>query len=570
MTPNQPLKSLRIKNIGVISDLEVSFGPGLNILTGETGTGKSMVLSALNLVLGGRAEPDMMKSGADNAVAEAVFDAASFKSTVEAMTEIGISPDEGELIVRRTLLKEGKNRAFVNGSPISIGGLKTAGETMVDIHGQHDHQSLLNKDTHLNWLDSYLSLDTEREAVEAAYQNVRRLDTSLKELSKKHEDAAAQKEFLAFKTDELEKAELKEDEEKTLEAEHRLLAASDKIRETGAKFFSDFYEADSSVLSRVENAAKEMEKLRSADPFFGPYAELLKDMAIKISDAAREVNSFCSGVENSPERMSEVESRLTLLEKLKRKYKTDLAGLIKTFAEAKAELGSLETTAEDKEKLESELKTARTELLERARSLHKNRMDGIAFFKKEVQKELSELNMTGAVFEVWVGLEPDMKSGLELTGVKRKIFPHGFGEFQFLISANEGQAPKPLTKIASGGEISRVMLALKTAVGKIQPVPVLVFDEIDAGIGGKTADMVGEKLKQLSKNCQIICITHLAQIARQADSHFVVEKKAVMGDTKVNIKLLDENGRVEELARMGAGKVVTDAAREHAKEMIKK
>lgn len=570
MTSNPALKSLRIKNIGVISDLDVEFGPGLNILTGETGAGKSMVLSALNLVLGGRAEPDMIKTGADNAVAEAVFDAAHFKPTVEAMTEIGISPDEGELVVRRTLLKEGKNRAFVNGSPISLGELKTAGETMVDIHGQHDHQSLLNKDTHLDWLDAYLSLETEREMTESAYQNVRRLDASLKELTKKHEDAAAQKEFLTFKVEELEKAALKEDEEKSLEAEHRLLAASDKIRETGGKFFQDFYEADSSVLSRVENAAKDMEKLKGVDPFFAQYAELLKEMGAKISDAAREINSFCSGVENSPARMEEVESRLALLEKLKRKYKTDLNGLLKTYADAKADLGSLETTAEDKEKIEAELKSARTELLERARTLHKNRMDGIAFFKKEVQKELADLNMAGAVFEVWVGLEPDMKAGLELTGVKRKIFPHGFGEFQFLISANEGQAPKPLTKIASGGEISRVMLALKTAVGKIQPVPVLVFDEIDVGIGGKTADLVGEKLKQLSKNCQIICITHLPQIARQADNHFVVEKKGVKGETAVVIRALDQNGRIEEVARMGAGKVVTEAARELAKEMIKR
>jgi DNA repair protein RecN (Recombination protein N) len=283
-----------------------------------------------------------------------------------------------------------------------------------------------------------------------------------------------------------------------------------------------------------------------------------------------EINSFCSGVEDNPARMTEVEGRLSLLEKLKRKYKTDLNGLLKTLEDSRRELDSIESSGAERDRLERELKSARKALAEKAEILHKKRVKGATAFKKEVQKDLKELNMAGAVFEVDAALEADEANGFELDGAKRKIFPHGFGDFQFLISANEGVAPKPLAKIASGGEISRIMLALKTAVGKIQPVPVLVFDEIDSGIGGKTSDMVGEKLKKLSKNCQIICITHLAQIARQADNHFVVEKKSLNKSTVVGITLLDEKGRVEELARMGAGKVVTDAAREHAKEMIGK
>ncbi|MBI3581083.1 MAG: DNA repair protein RecN [Nitrospinae bacterium] len=570
MTTNTALKLLRIKNIGVISDLEVNFGPGLTILTGETGAGKSMVLSALNLVLGGRAEPDMMMKGVENAVAEAVFDAMRFPAASSIFAETGIHPDNGEYVVRRTLLREGKNRAFVNGSPINIAALKSAGETMVDIHGQHEHQSLLNKDTHLFWLDAYLSLDAQREAFEAAYLKVRRLEAELRDVIKRQEDATTRREFLAFKADELEKADLKEDEEQKLEAEHRLLADAEKIKETGARIFSDMYEADSSVTSRLEAAAKEMEKLKAANPLFGRHEELFRDLAARISDASREINSFCSGMEDDPARFGEVEARMTLLEKLKRKYKTDLKGLLQALAEAKTDLNSLGASAEARDRLEKEARAARLELGEKAAALHKNRTEGVALFKKEVQKSLEEMNMAGAVFDVWIGLEPDEKSGFELDGSKRRVFPHGFGEFQFLVSANPGQPPKPLTKIASGGEISRVMLALKTAVGKTQPVPVLVFDEIDAGIGGKTSDMVGEKLSQLSKNCQIICITHLPQIARQADGHLVVEKTTDGADTKVAIKSLDQQGRVEELARMGAGKVVTDAAREHAKEMIKK
>lgn len=567
MTSKPALKSLRIKNIGVISELDATFGPGLNILSGETGAGKSMVLSALNLVLGGRAEPDMIRQGSDNAVAEAVFSADFIPSAVSIFTGLGIQPEEGEIILRRTIQNEGKSRAFVNGSPLNVSALKSAGESMVDIHGQHDHQSLFNKDTHLQWLDSYLSLSTERDEVEGLHRNMRRIEAELEAAKKRQNEATSHREYLAFKVDELEKAALKEDEETVLEAEHRLLASSEKIRETGSRIFSEMYEADDSVLSKVENAAKELERLKTTDQFFGQMADAFKEAAEKISSSSMEINSFCSGVEDNPARMAEVETRLATLEKLKRKYKTDLKGLLSALAEARRELDSIESSSADKERLERELADARTTLRDKAGALHKKRMKGAAAFKKEVQKDLKELNMAGAVFEVEVALADD-EQGLELDGAKRKITPHGFGEFQFLISANEGHQPRPLAKIASGGEISRIMLALKTSVGKIQPVPVLVFDEIDSGIGGKTADMVGEKLKKLSKNCQIICITHLAQIARQADFHFVVEKKSLNKVATVGVTLLDEKGRVEELARMGAGKVVTDAAREHAKEMM--
>ncbi len=564
------LKTIRIKNIGLITALHAEFGEGLNIITGETGAGKSMVLSALNLVLGGRADSEVLRQGTDSAIAEAAFDARRIKTATAAFEALGILPEEGELLVRRTLQKEGKNRALVNGSPIGLSDLKSAGESMVDIHGQHDHQSLLNRETHLTWLDGYLSLESAREEVAAIVAEARGLENALHEIAAKQSAATAQREFLQFKADELEKSELKENEEALLEAEHKRLASSEKIRETGAQVFADLYESDASAISRLEHAAKEMERLKSADPFFAGHAALFSELAERLSDSAREISAFCAGVEDDPARMHEVETRLALLEKLKRKYRSDMPGLIKMREEVRRELDSMESAGEEREKMEKALNVARTRLLEKASALHKKRVKGVAAFKKDVQKELSDLNMAGARFEVEVTLETAPGSGLPLDGEPRKIYPHGFGLFQFLISTNEGQEPRPLAKIASGGEISRIMLGLKGAIGKVQPVPVLVFDEIDVGIGGKTADMVGEKLKKLAKNCQIICITHLAQIARQADHHFVVEKKTVGGQTEVNISRLDENGRIEELARMGAGKVITDAAREHAKEMMGK
>lgn len=563
------LKALTIKNIGIITGLSVEFGEGLNILTGETGAGKSMVLSSLNLVLGGRADSDTVRQGEDNALAEAVFDASRLKAALKTLEAQGIFAQDGELVVRRTLQKEGKTKALVNGSQLNVSDLKAAGENMVDIHGQHEHQSLLNKETHLDWLDGYLALENARDETAALGAEARRIESALKETIRRQRESEAQREFLQFKLDELERAALKDNEEAALESELKRLAGAEKLRDTGAKVFNSLYDGESNASGILGEAAKEMDKLKAIDPFFEKYAALFKDLAAQTQEAALEVNSFCTGIEDDPARMQEVESRLGLIEKLKRKYRTDLSGLVKMAAEARKELDSIEFAEEDRKKLEAELAAAREKLQEKAGALHKKRVKGIAAFKKEVAKELADLNMAGARFEVETVLEEDAE-GLELDGKRIKIFPHGFGEFQFLISANEGQEPRPLAKIASGGEVSRVMLALKTAIGKVQPVPVLVFDEIDTGIGGKTADMVGEKLKNLAKNCQIICITHLPQIARQADHHYVVEKNSVKGQTTVNIRKLDDEGRVEELARMGAGKTITDAAREHAKELIKK
>lgn len=563
------LKSLHIKNIGIIAAVDVEFGPGLNILTGETGAGKSMILSSLNLVLGGRADADAVKQGEENAASEAVFEAAGNASAARLFDTLGISPEGGEFIVRRTLQKEGKSRALVNGSAITVADLKTAGEGMVDIHGQHEHQSLMNPETHIDWLDGYLQLGGERWELASLLADVRKAEGELSALIKRQKDAGAMRDFLAFKLEELEKAALKTGEEAELETELKRLASSGKIRETGAKIFAELYEAGDSALSRLTEAAKEMEKLKAADGFFAEYSALFADMAAQVSDAAMEINSFCSGVEDDPARMEAVENRLALIERLKRKYRTDAAGLVAMAEEARRELDSIAFADGDRKALEKSLEGARKKLSEKAGALHKKRVKGIASFKKEVQKELADLNMAGAKFEVEASVEPS-ETGAEYEGKTVAVFPHGIGRFQFLISANEGQEPRPLAKIASGGEISRVMLALKTAVGKTQPVPVLVFDEIDSGIGGKTADMVGEKLKKLSKNCQIICITHLPQIARQADLHFVVEKMSANRQTAVAVRKLDDHGRVEELARMGAGKVVTDAAREHAREMIGK
>ena len=528
-----------------------------------------MVLSSLNLLLGGRADSDTVRQGEDNALAEAVFDATRLKAALASLEAQGIFAQDGEIIVRRTLQKEGKTRAIVNGSQLNVSDLKTAGERMVDIHGQHEHQSLLNRETHLDWLDGYLALEGERNETAALAAETRRVEAALKEVVRRQQESEAQREFLQFKLEELEKAALGENEEAALEGELKRLASAEKLRESGAKVFNDLYDGESNAGGILGEAAKEMDKLKAIDPFFEKYAALFRDLAAQARDAAMEVNSFCTGIEDDPARMREVESRLALIEKLKRKYRADLSGLVKMAAEARKELDGIEFAEEDRKKLEAELAATRKKLQEKAAALHKKRVKGIAAFKKEVAKELADLNMAGARFEVEITLAEDA-AGLELDGKMVKIFAHGFGEFQFLISANEGQEPRPLIKIASGGEVSRVMLALKTAIGKVQPVPVLVFDEIDTGIGGKTADMVGEKLKKLAKNCQIICITHLPQIARQADCHYVVEKMSVKGQTTVTIRKLDDGGRVEELARMGAGKTITDAAREHAKELIKK
>ena len=562
------LNRLLIKNIGLINELTVEFGDGLNILTGETGAGKSMIVSALNLVLGERADSDLVKSGEKSATVEAVFNAHKIKPAARVLEQQGIEAEEGEFIIRRLLQPEGKSRALVNGMMINLSALKQAGETMVDIHGQHDHQALLRKETHLPWLDNYLGLTGEREHLSAMFSEIRKMESALSELIKKQKEAQAQKEFMEYKLEELDKADLKPDEEAALESEQRRLASAEKIRMTGQEIFEKLYDSDESILAEIEQAAAQMKNLISADVFFKKQSDLFREISAQLSDAALEIQSYCSSVEDDPAKLRAVEERQALIENLKRKHKEDLPGLITLMENTKRELDSIENADAQRDELESKLTTARDKLAKKAATLHKKRADGISTFKKDVQKELTELNMPAARFEIEVALAPGENSGFELSGEPRKIFPHGFGEYQFLFSANAGQPPRPLVKIASGGEISRVMLALKSATGKPQPVPVVLFDEVDSGIGGKSADMVGEKLKKLANNCQIICITHLAQIARQADNHFVVEKKVVNRHTAISIRRLDDEGRVEELARMGAGKKITEAARRHAKEMI--
>jgi len=454
------LKRLGIKNIGLISDLSVTFGRGLNIITGETGAGKSMVLSALNLILGERADLGLLRDGEKNAAAEAVLDAKTLGVAGELLEEQGIFAEDGEFVIRRTLQNEGKSRAFVNGSVINISALKSAGETMVDIHGQHDHQALLRKETHLPWLDHYLGIAGEASEVSETLKRLRKLEETLAKLEKRQKEMEAQKEFLEFKADELEKADLKPEEEGLLEIEHSKLANAEKIKQAGMELFDRLYDSDTSALSELETAAREMESLARVDPFFKQHFETFRDIAARISDACMEIQSHCSSIEDDPAKLEELEARQALIEKLKNKYKEDVAGLLRLLEETRRELDATEYADEERENLTDEITAVRKELLQKAVALHKKRVKGVASFKKEVQRELKELNMPTAVFEVDVLLTEEAGGAFELDGKPRRMYPHGFGEFQFLFSANEGQKPKPLVKIASGGEISRVMLAL--------------------------------------------------------------------------------------------------------------
>jgi len=563
------LKSLKIKNIGLIDDISVDFSDGLNIITGETGAGKSMVLSALNLVLGGRADYSNLKDKNKDGSAEAIFDFGKGYA-ISDFQEQGIEPEEGEYIIRRTLPKSGKSRLLVNGSAVTLAVLKTGGEKIVDIHGQHDHQTLLKKESHLKWLDLYLELTADSAFISELLKKVKATGKELEALNNSHKEAEAKKEFLEFKVAEINDAELIAGEENELEANQKRLANAEKIQEIGTSVFESLYSADDSVLSKIDEASRKMGNLKNVDPFFEKQSALFAGLASQISDGAMETASHCSSAEDDPLRLEGIEARQSLIETLKRKYGAkDTEELISIKDDAEAELDSILTSNEDTARLENELAESKSKLSHRAIALHKKRVNGISKFEKEVVKELSGLNMGDAKFEVEIKLPEVAESdGYLCEKIITPIYKHGFGQFQFLISTNKGQETKPIAKIASGGEISRVMLGLKSATGKIQPVPVLVFDEIDAGIGGKTADMVGEKLKKLSKNCQIFCITHLSQIARQADRHLVVAKSSKGKSTTVDITALNDEERVEELARMQAGKNITDSARQHAREMI--
>jgi DNA repair protein RecN (Recombination protein N) len=579
-SPELMLREIHIQNYAVVEKLAIEFHPGLNLLSGETGSGKSILVDALGLALGGRASADMIRTGQDRATVTAIFRTegraprgGAWKAWFE---EFGLAgADEEEIILRRDVQTSGKSRLLVNDQPVTVAAVKVLARSLAEVHGQGEHVSLFSRETQLDLLDEFAGSEALLQEVHDAYLKRREMERELEALSQNEQDRLRTIDLLAFQLQELQRAQLQPGEDVALGDERRILGNLEKIRAAAATAYSALYEEESSAISRVAAAARAMYELQRYDAAFEARMEALDAARATIEDLAILLRNYIGELEANPHRLEEVEDRLALIDRLKRKYGKTIEEMLAYHEQTQQRLSSLEHADERRGELQSALKKAEADYQKKAQSLSTLRREAARKFEKLVRQELAQLGMEKTRFEICFEAPVARDGKRESSGGA-----HGIDEIEFLISPNLGEEMRPLEKIASGGELSRFMLALKTVVGSAKIVndggtnrrvaATFIFDEVDAGIGGRVAESVGQRLKRLARHTQVLCVTHLAQIACFADHHYYVEKFERAGRTVTEVKYLaGEKERAAELARMLSGSKITDAVLKHAVEMIK-
>jgi len=548
------LRELVIKDLAIIDRLDISFGPGLTCLTGETGAGKSILVDAISLALGGRAQANMTRQGGE-AIVEASFDVSGLPELKARLTEAGLDGGD-ELIVKRVLSGSGRGKVYMNSSLASLALLQEAGDMLVDLHGQHEHQSLLKVDSHIDLLDSYCSTGAQVEAYRAGYAELAGLKKRLDELTGRERERAQRMDLLNFQMRDIDEAGLAPSEEEQLYSERARLANADKLKSLALSALDGLKDAELPALALLDGAVKAVREIASVDAGQSECQRLLESARVAAGEACSCLRGYSDSLEADPERLDLVEGRLDLLARLKKKYGETIEDVLAYRETIEDEAASLEGSREEAEGLSARIKQSEAALTLKAGVLRDARMDGARGLARKVEAELDGLGMPKARFEAGF-------TALDSLG------PKGMDRVEFLISANPGEPMKPLCKVASGGELSRVMLALKVILARADRVPTLIFDEVDSGVGGVTASAVGRKLKEAATGRQVLCITHLPQIASLASEHFTVEKKHDGGHTTVRVKRLDKDGRVTELARMLGGDEGTKTASAHAEELVR-
>ena len=550
------LQFLNISNIALIDDMQVEFDGGLNLLTGETGSGKSIIVDALGVLIGGRFSSELLKSGTERGAIEGLFSVTPNPEFESLLENAGLSP-ASDLIIRREISATGRNKIFVNNQLVTHSLLRDLRPFLVDIHGQGDQQTLFNPETHLEILDAFAGNDSLRQEVAEAFRKWTAVRRELDSLRRDESEKFQLVDTLKFQINELERAQLSLGEDERLEEERRRLANVEKLTTLCQSSYGRIYEDDGAALTRVRQSLKEIEELSEYESSFRDYLEGMESARALLEDLSFSLRDFADRLEFSPARLAEIEDRLAEISRLKRKYGGTIATALDHLARSEDRLREVETSDEREQELNAELVSAREHYLDRARKLHKERVRAAKKFEQAVEKGIAEVALDNARFQVQVSDRADS------AGDK------GIDHTEFYFSANLGEEVKPLARVASGGEASRLMLVLKTVANGSQFPRTIVFDEIDTGIGGRVSEAVGIKLKKLSQTNQVLCVTHQPQIARFADSHLVVQKEALKGRTQVSVGKLDRGGRIEELARMLTGAEITESARRHAKELLK-
>jgi DNA repair protein RecN (Recombination protein N) len=564
------LTELAVENFALVEKLRLPFGRGLNLLTGETGAGKSILLDALGMALGEKTGGDVVRHGTEKARVEAVFSVEESDLRLQqAIQEAGVEVEEGMLLLSREMGVNGRGSARINGRPVTLSMLKTVGDALVDIHGQHEHQSLLTVEHHAEILDAWCGAEIAllKEAVSSAFTRSSALRRELEELEKDARERVRTIDLLSFQREEMDKAKIKPDEEEALEAERLRLGSAEKLFEAANVAYVSLAGGSgggrgkmamgntTGAVDALATATTQMEQATRFDDTLTPIVEMLQSALIAAEEASREVRTYRDNIEFNPERLIEIEDRLDLLKTLKRKYGDTLEEVLRYREEIAERLETLENAESRIAELKEAVEVAKTELQKQCERLTKARKKAADPFAKAIQQELADLAMSATRFAV--AIEPHEPTNT------------GADSIQFLISPNPGVPLKPLAKIASGGEISRVMLAMKSVLAKTLAVPTLIFDEIDTGIGGKTGAVIGEKLAKLAQDTQVLCITHLPTIAARGDHHYYIEKQTKKDSTTITVVPLLEEARVREIARMLGGDT-SETVLQHAREMLQR
>ena len=548
------LTALRIEHFAIIDALEIELGPGLTVLTGETGAGKSILVDALHLALGGRAQAEVVRTGCDEATVEALFQVGP--EIVERLRELGL-PEGPELLVRRIVQRAGRSRVWVNGALCTVAVLERLARRLCDISSQHEHLSLLDPGCHLGLLDGCARVEALCERYGERFVRLGALQAEAAQLLGDDAERARRADYLAFQLKEIDEVDPQPDEERTLASERSVLASAAKQQLLAQAAEEALYSGEGAAAERIGHALARAAELAALDPAHASLHAQLASARAEVEEAARALARLSRGLREDPERLLALDDRLDALRKLARKHGGDLVALVARRAEMAAELSSIEGRSGRLEALQAELALALSEATAAAAELSAARGEAAARLAKSLQKELARLGMQKSRFEVRLDRVP--------------LGPRGADHCEFFFSANQGEAPRPLARIASGGELSRLMLAFKRAGAGTDPVDVYVFDEVDSGIGGPTAQVVGRMLKEVSRERQVLCITHLPQIAAFADRHLAVRKTVERGRTSSGVALLTAaDDRCREVARMLGGEELTPIALRHARELIER
>jgi DNA repair protein RecN (Recombination protein N) len=560
------LRSLRIQNLALIDDLTLEFGEGLNLLTGETGSGKSIIVDSLGFILGRRGSTEIIRSGAEAARVEAEMDAPAL--LCRRLLESGIEVEPAQIgsnsksaatvesslvIFRREITTSGKSRAWINQSPVTIGFLQELAPLLADIHGQQDQQLLQMTGLHVDLLDQFGGHGKDCAEVRAAFAGMKELEEKLRSVTLAEAERLQRLDFLQFQIREIEELRLEPGEEEQLLREKNLLTHGEELLRLSGEIFEWLYNTDDSALSLLARSIKNLQRLASIDPKLAPLESAAGNARYSLEDLAYQMRDYSQAIDFDPSRLQQIELRLERIDRLKKKYGNSIAEILDLLAGARVESGQLANWEASREKLKAEHGRAQNEFERRAEQLSQKRKKAAARLQKELEHDLKSLAMERARFLV------DLR--------RAEASSKGYDRVEFLISANTGEQPRPLARIASGGELSRLMLGLKSLLHG-SGTEVLVFDEVDAGIGGRVAETVGEKLKRLAARHQVFCITHLPQIAAFGDVHYCVEKEVVKGRTVVTATRLNAEGKLQEVARMLAGSQVGKSALDHARSLI--